>query len=149
MLPMWPLSELCKQIESEERLAAPEEQEILSRYVGWGGLADCFDEAPQQVCGAESVAFTEEEYAAARGQFPYRLLHLSRGHHRGLSTRRLRRWVSGSGNLLVASCGVGNFIGMLPDSMAASKVYGVELDCICGQVARQLYQNSRIAVHRL
>lgn len=130
-------------VESENRLATPQEQEILSRYVGWGGLADCFDEKHSRYAELKAL-LTEEEYAAARASSLtafYTSPIIIDAIYKALAQMGLE-----SGNLLEPACGVGNFIGMLPDSMNACKAYGVELDSISGRIARQLYQNSRIAV---
>ena len=132
-----------QRVEQENRLAAPEEQETLSRYVGWGGLADCFDEKHSRYAELKAL-LTEEEYAAARASSLtafYTPPGLINAIYKALAQMGLE-----SGNLLEPACGVGNFIGMLPDSMRDCKVYGVELDGISGRIARQLYQNSRIAV---
>ena len=133
-----------KQIEAEERIATPEEQEILSRYVGWGGLADCFDERHGKYLELKSL-LSEDEYAAARASSLtafYTSPVIIGAMYQALSQMGFRQ-----GNILEPSCGVGNFIGMLPDSMADSKVYGVEIDSISGRIAQQLYQNSSIAVN--
>ena len=133
-----------KQIEAEERLATPEEQEILSRYVGWGGLADCFDERHGKYLELKSL-LSEDEYAAARASSLtafYTSPVIIGAMYQALSQMGFRQ-----GNILEPSCGVGNFIGMLPDSMADSKAYGVEIDSISGRIAQQLYQNSSIAVN--
>ena len=133
-----------KQIEAEERLATPEEQEILSRYVGWGGLADCFDERHGKYLELKSL-LDENEYAAARASSLtafYTSPVIIGAMDQALSQMGFRQ-----GNILEPSCGVGNFIGMLPDSMADSKAYGVEIDSISGRIAQQLYQNSSIAVN--
>ena len=133
-----------KQIEAEERLATPEEQEILSRYVGWGGLADCFDEHHGKYLELKSL-LDEDEYAAARaGSLTafYTSPVIIEAMYQALSQMGFRQ-----GNILEPSCGVGNFIGMLPDQMAGSKVYGVEIDSISGRIAQQLYQNSSIAIN--
>ena len=133
-----------KQIKAEERLATPEEQEILSRYVGWGGLADCFDERHGKYLELKSL-LSEDEYAAARASSLtafYTSPVIIGAMYQALSQMGFRQ-----GNILEPSCGVGNFIGMLPDSMADSKVYGVEIDSISGRIAQQLYQNSSIAVN--
>lgn len=130
-------------VESENRLATPQEQEILSRYVGWGGLADCFDEKHSRYAELKAL-LTEEEYAAARASSLtafYTSPIIIDAIYKALAQMGLE-----SGNLLEPACGIGNFIGMLPDSMSACKAYGVELDSISGRIARQLYQNSRIAV---
>lgn len=131
------------QIEEEERLATPEEQEVLSRYVGWGGLASCFEET--HVGNPElKNRLTNEEYAAARESTLtafYTSPVIIKAMYQALEQMGFQ-----TGNILEPSCGVGNFIGMLPDSMAESKAYGVELDSISGRIARQLYQNSSIIV---
>lgn len=133
-----------KEIEAEERLATPEEQEILSRYVGWGGLADCFDERHGKYLELKSL-LDEDEYATARASSLtafYTSPVIIRAMYQALEQMGFRQ-----GNILEPSCGVGNFIGMLPDSMADSKAYGVEIDSISGRIAQQLYQNSSIAVN--
>ena len=132
-----------KQIENENRLATPEEQETLSRYVGWGGLADCFDERHGKYLELKSL-LDEDEYAAARASSLtafYTSPVIVEAMYKALSQMGFQ-----TGNILEPACGVGNFIGMIPDSMADSKTYGVELDSISGRIARQLYQNSSIAV---
>ena len=132
-----------QRVEQENRLATPEEQKTLSRYVGWGGLADCFDEKHSRYAELKAL-LTEEEYAAARASSLtafYTSPIIIDAIYKALAQMGLE-----SGNLLEPACGIGNFIGMLPDSMNACKVYGVELDSISGRIARQLYQNSRIAV---
>ncbi len=133
-----------KEIEAEERLATLEEQEILSRYVGWGGLADCFDERHGKYLELKSL-LDEDEYAAARASSLtafYTSPVIIGAMYQALEQMGFRQ-----GNILEPSCGVGNFIGMLPDSMADSKAYGVEIDSISGRIAQQLYQNSSIAVN--
>ena len=133
-----------KQIETEKRLATREEQEIRSRYVGWGGLADCFDERHGKYLELKSL-LDEDEYAAARASSLtafYTSPVIIRAMYQALEQMGFRQ-----GNILEPSCGVGNFIGMLPDSMAESKAYGVEIDSISGRIAQQLYQNSSIAVN--
>ncbi len=132
-----------KRIEDEDRLATPEEQETLSRYVGWGGLADCFDDRHGKYLELKSL-LDEDEYAAARASSLtafYTPPVVVGAIYRTLSQMGFER-----GNILEPACGVGNFIGMIPDSMADSKAYGVEIDSISGRIARQLYQNSSIAV---
>ena len=134
---------MLKRIEDEERLANPVEQEILSRYVGWGGLADCFDEKHSKYQELKAL-LSEEEYAAARASSLtafYTSPVIIRAMYQALEQMGFRE-----GNILEPSCGVGNFIGMIPDSMAGSHAYGVELDSISGRIAQQLYQNSSIAV---
>ncbi len=133
-----------KQIEAEERLATPTEQEVLSRYVGWGGLADCFDDRNSHYEELKGL-LDSEEYEAARASSLtafYTSPVIIEGIYQALSQMGFQ-----TGNLLEPSCGVGNFIGMLPESMADCKAYGVELDSISGRIARQLYQNSSIAVN--
>lgn len=132
-----------QKIEGEARLATRSEQEILSRYVGWGGLADCFDERNSHYGELKSL-LDEQEYAAARESTLtafYTAPVIIEAVYKALSQMGFA-----NGNLLEPSCGVGNFIGMLPERMADSKVYGVELDSISGRIAQQLYQNSSIAV---
>ena len=132
-----------KRIEDEIRLASPEEQEILSRYVGWGGLADCFDEKNAKYPELRAL-LTEEEFAAARASALtafYTSPTIIHAMYQALEQMGFRE-----GNILEPSCGVGNFIGMIPDSIAGSHIYGVELDSISGRIAQQLYQNSSIAV---
>ncbi len=134
---------LLKRLEAEERLATPEEQEVLSQYVGWGGLADCFDERHSKYLELKAL-LTVEEYTAARESTLsafYTPPVVIRAMYQALDNMNFR-----NGNILEPSCGVGNFIGMIPDSMSASKVYGVELDSISGRIAQQLYQKSSIAV---
>ena len=134
---------MLKRIEDEERLATPVEQEILSRYVGWGGLADCFDEKHSKYQELKAL-LSEEEYAAARASSLtafYTSPVIIQSMYQALAQMGFRE-----GNILEPSCGVGNFIGMIPDSMAGSHAYGVELDSISGRIAQQLYQNSSIAV---
>ena len=134
---------MLKRIEDEGRLATPVEQEILSRYVGWGGLADCFDEKHSKYQELKAL-LSEEEYAAARAS------SLTAFYTSpviiGAMYQALERMGFREGNILEPSCGVGNFIGMIPESMAGSHAYGVELDSISGRIAQQLYQNSSIAV---
>jgi N12 class adenine-specific DNA methylase len=132
-----------KRVEDEDRLATPEEQETLSRYVGWGGLADCFDERHGRYLELKSL-LDEDEYAAARASSLtafYTSPVIVEAMYKALSQMGFQ-----TGNILEPACGVGNFIGMIPDSMAGSKAYGVEIDSISGRIARQLYQNSSIAV---
>lgn len=134
---------LLKQLESEERLATPEEQKILSQYVGWGGLADCFDERHSKYAELKSL-LREDEYSAARESTLtafYTPPVVIRAMYQAFENMQFR-----NGNILEPSCGIGNFIGMVPDSMSESKVYGVELDSISGRIAQQLYQKSSIAV---
>ena len=133
-----------KQIEAEERLATPEEQEILSRYVGWGGLADCFEGTSPHYGELKSL-LDSEEYAAARASSLtafYTPPVVIRGIYKALAQMGFTQ-----GNILEPSCGTGNFLGLLPTDMAGSKAYGVELDSISGRIAGQLYQNASISVN--
>ena len=134
---------LLKKLEAENRFATPEEQEILTQYVGWGGLADCFDERHSKYAELKAL-LTEEEYAAARSS-------TLNAHYTSPTVIRaiyeaVGRMGFKTGNILEPSCGVGNFFGCLPESMAESKLYGVELDSLTGRIAQQLYQNASIAV---
>ena len=132
-----------KRIEAEERLATPEEQEILSRYVGWGGLPQCFEETHSKYAELKSL-LDEDEYAAARASSLtafYTPPVVIRGIYKALSQMGFQQ-----GNLLEPACGTGNFIGLLPADMAGSKAYGVEIDSISGRIAQQLYQNASISV---
>ena len=134
---------LLKRLGAEDRLATPEEQEVLARYVGWGGLADCFDERHSKYAELKAL-LTEEEYAAARESTLtafYTPPVVIRSIYQALTNMGFQ-----TGNLLEPSCGIGNFIGMRPEALADSKIYGVELDGISGRIAQQLYQQSSIAV---
>ena len=134
-------------LESENRDATPEEQEILSRYVGWGGLADAFD--PDKDSWAKEYTqlkelLSPEEYAAARASTlnaHYTSPTVIRAIYDGVEKMGFQ-----TGNILEPSCGVGNFFGMLPESMAGSKLYGVELDSISGRIAQKLYPEANITV---
>ena len=135
---------ILKQIEVEERLATPEEQEILSRYVGWGGLANSFEQTSPHYEELKSL-LDSEEYAAARASSLtafYTPPVVIRGIYKALSQMGFTQ-----GNILEPSCGTGNFLGLLPADMAGSKAYGVELDSISGRIAGQLYQNASISVN--
>lgn len=132
-----------KKIEAEERLATPEEQITLSRYVGWGGLSDCFDERNSHFQELKSL-LDSEEYAAARESTLtafYTSPVITDAIYQALSQMGFH-----SGNLLEPACGVGNFIGSIPESMNC-KAYGVEIDSISGRIAGQLYQNSSVSVN--
>ena len=134
---------LLKQLEAESRLATPEEQEVLSQYVGWGGLSHWFDDRHPRYQELKDL-LTTEEYAAARESSLtafYTPPVVIRAMYKALESMNFRQ-----GNILEPSCGVGNFLGMLPDSMAQSQLYGVELDSITGRIAKQLYQKNNIAV---
>ena len=133
-----------KRIEAEERLATPEEQEVLSRYVGWGGLPQCFEETHSKYAELKSL-LDEDEYAAARASSLtafYTPPVVIRGIYKALAQMGFQQ-----GNILEPACGTGNFIGLLPADMAGSKAYGVELDSISGRIAQQLYQNASISVN--
>ena len=134
-------------LEEEHRGATAEEQEVLSQYVGWGGLADAFD--PDKSSWAKEYAelkglLSEDEYAAARSS-------VLNAHYTSPTVIRsiydaVERMGFHSGNILEPSMGVGNFFGMLPDSMAGSRLYGVELDSITGRIAQKLYPQADITV---
>ena len=134
-------------LEQEHRGATPEEQQVLSQYVSWGGLADAFD--PGKDSWAKEYAelkglLSEDEYAAARSSTlnaHYTSPTVIRGIYDAVERMGFR-----SGNILEPSMGVGNFFGMLPDSMADSRLYGVELDSITGRIAKKLYPQADITV---
>ncbi|MBQ2726088.1 MAG: DEAD/DEAH box helicase family protein, partial [Clostridia bacterium] len=136
-----------KQIETEKRHATPVEQEILSKYVGWGGLADAFDDSKENWKSeyAElSAALTPEEYTAARSSTlnaHYTSPTVIKAIYEAVGNMGFQ-----SGNILEPAMGVGNFFGLLPEEMAGSKLYGVELDSITGRIAKQLYPNADITV---
>ena len=135
--------ELLHKLESENRLATPNEQDILSQYVGWGGLPQFFEESNAHY-GELKALLTEDEYAAARESTLtafYTPPVVIRAMYKGLSNLGFQ-----TGNILEPSCGVGNFMGLLPENMENSKMYGVELDSISGRIAQQLYQKNSIAV---
>ena len=136
-----------KQIETEGRNATPQEQEILSRYVGWGGLPDAFD--PDKETWAREYTelkslLTPEEYASARAST------LTAHYTSPTIIKAIYEAVGNlgfsAGNLLEPSCGVGNFFGLLPESMEKSKLYGVELDSVSGRIAAQLYPKANITI---
>ena len=134
---------LLKQLEAENRPATSEEQEGLAKYVGWGGLADCFDPKHSRYEELKRL-LSETEYAAARESTLtafYTPPVVIRSIYAALGQMGFRQ-----GNVLEPACGVGHFLGMLPESMAESKVYGVELDDVSGRIARQLYPRSSISV---
>lgn len=134
---------LLKRLEAESRYATSVEQGVLSKYVGWGGLADCFDEKHSKY-GELKALLSEDEYAAARESTLtafYTPPVVIRSMYQALENMNFK-----AGNVLEPSCGVGNFLGMLPQSMEQSKLYGVELDSISGRIAQQLYQKSSVAV---
>ena len=138
---------LLKYLEETTGQATPEQQQVLSRYVGWGGLADAFD--PDKESWSKEYTqlkelLTPEEYAAARGS-------TLNAHYTSPTVIRaiyeaVGRMGFETGNILEPSCGVGNFFGMLPENMAGSKLYGVELDSISGRIAQQLYPKADITV---
>ena len=134
---------LLKRVEAENRAATPEEQEVLVKYVGWGGLADCFDPKNSRYEELKGL-LSETEYAAARESTltafytPPVVIH---SIYAALGQMGFRQ-----GNVLEPACGIGHFLGMLPESMTESKLYGVELDDISGRIARQLYPRSSISV---
>ena len=132
-----------KAIEAENRTATAEEQAVLAQYVGWGGLADFFDEKNPRYSELKDL-LTDAEYAAARESTLtafYTPPVVIRGIYAALGQMGFTQ-----GNILEPSCGIGNFLGILPESMSGSKLYGVELDDLSGRIARQLYQKSSIAV---
>ena len=138
---------LLKYLEETTGQATPEQQEVLSRYVGWGGVADAFD--PSKTAWAKEYAelkelLTPEEYEAARASTlnaHYTSPTVIRAIYYAVEQMGFR-----TGNILEPSCGVGNFFGMLPESMTGSRLYGVELDSISGHIAKQLYPKADITV---
>lgn len=136
-----------RQLEIENRNANANEQEILSKYVGWGGLADAFDEKKETWADEYHElknALTEEEYTAARGS-TLNAHYTSPVIIRGIYSALEQIGFTG-GNILEPSMGIGNFFGMLPDSMKESRLYGVELDSISGRIAKKLYPKAQIKV---
>ena len=138
--------QLLKKCQEENRFATPEEQIVLSKYVGWGGLSEAFDEN-NSVWETEylelSSVLTPEEYASARESTLtafYTPPEVITAIYKAMEQMGFKE-----GNLLEPSCGIGNFIGMLPDAMQDSKIYGVELDTISAGIAQQLYQKTTIA----
>ena len=132
-----------KTVEAENRSATAEEQTVLAQYVGWGGLADFFDEKNPRYAELKEL-LTDAEYAAAR-ESTLTAFYTPPVVIRGIYTA-LGQMGFTQGNILEPACGIGNFLGMLPESMSGSKLYGVELDDLSGRIARQLYQKSSIAV---
>ena len=139
--------QLLKKCEEEHRQATPEEQKILSGYVGWGGLADAFDES-KPAWATEylelKTVLTPAEYDSARAS-------TLNAHYTSPTVIRAIYEAVGkmgftTGNILEPACGVGNFFGMLPEEMSASRLYGVELDSISGRIAKQLYPKADITV---
>lgn len=134
-------------IEAERRLATPEEQEILSKYVGWGGVADAFDETKDNWRSEYAELkglLTESEYSSAREST------LNAHYTSPTVIKAIYECVANmgftTGNVLEPACGIGNFFGLVPEAMGKSKLYGIELDSITGRIAKQLYQNANIAV---
>ena len=138
---------LLQILEQEERLATPEEQEILSRYVGWGGIPQAFEENNSSWTNEYlelKNTLSPEEYSAARASTLnafYTSPTVIRSMYEALENMGLKQ-----GNILEPSCGVGNFMGMIPESMSKTNMYGVELDPVSGRIAKQLYQKNKIAV---
>ena len=138
---------LLQTLEKEERLAAPEEQEILSRYVGWGGIPQAFEENNSSWANEYlelKNTLSPEEYSAARASTLnafYTSPTVIRSMYEAVENMGLKQ-----GNILEPSCGVGNFMGLLPESMSKTNMYGVELDPVSGRIAKQLYQKNKIAV---
>ena len=138
---------LLQTLEQEERLATPEEQEILSRYVGWGGIPQAFEENNSNWTNEYlelKNTLSPEEYSAARASTLnafYTSPTVIRSMYEALENMGLKQ-----GNILEPSCGVGNFMGMIPESMSKANMYGVELDPVTGRIAKQLYQKNKIAV---
>ena len=134
---------LLHKIEYEQRLATPDEQITLSQYVGWGGLADCFDERSTHYDELKSL-LSNAEYESARASTlnaHYTTPVVIRAIYAALANMGFEH-----GNILEPSCGVGNFFGCLPESMKDSKLYGVEIDILTGRIAQQLYQNANVTV---
>ena len=138
---------LLQTLEKEERLATPEEQEILSRYVGWGGIPQAFEEKNSSWTNEYlelKNTLSPEEYSAARASILnafYTSPIVIRSMYEALENMGLKQ-----GNILEPSCGVGNFMGLIPESMSKTNMYGVELDPVSGRIAKQLYQKNKIAV---
>ena len=138
---------LLQTLEKEERLATPEEQEILSRYVGWGGIPQAFEENNSSWANEYlelKNTLSPEEYSAARASTLnafYTSPTVIRSMYEALENMGLKQ-----GNILEPSCGVGNFMGLIPESMSKANMYGVELDPVSGRIAKQLYQKNKIAV---
>ena len=138
---------LLQTLEKEERLATPEEQEILSRYVGWGGIPQAFEESNSSWANEYlelKNTLSPEEYSAARASTLnafYTSPTVIRSMYEALENMGLKQ-----GNILEPSCGVGNFMGLIPESMSKANMYGVELDPVSGRIAKQLYQKNKIVV---
>ncbi len=138
---------VLKECEAEHRLARSEEQEILSQYVGWGGLADAFDDSKANWANEYAElrqALTREEYEQARASTlnaHYTSPVIIKAMYKALENMGFRE-----GNILEPSCGIGNFMGLVPESMSDSKIYGIEIDSITGRIAQQLYQKNSIVI---
>lgn len=138
---------MLQAIEAENRLATAEEQEVLSRYVGWGGIPQAFDEANSSWSDEYAELkqlLTENEYESARGSTlnaHYTSPTVIKAIYQAIESMGFK-----TGNVLEPACGIGNFLGLVPESMSGSRLYGVELDSITGRIAQQLYQSANIAV---
>ena len=138
---------VLKECEFEHRLATPEEQKILSEYVGWGGLADAFDETKSNWANEFQelyAALSPEEYEQARASTltsHYTSPVIIKSMYKALENMGFSQ-----GNILEPSCGIGNFMGLVPESMKDSKIYGIEIDSITGRIAQQLYQRNSVAI---
>ena len=136
-----------EKIESEKRIATPEEQKVLSQYVGWGGLADAFDESKSAWAGEYQELkslLSDTEYASARESTlnaHYTSPTIIRSIYEALDNMGFEK-----GNVLEPAMGIGNFFGMLPEKMQGSRLYGVELDGITGRIAKQLYPKANIKI---
>ena len=139
--------QLLKHLEAEGLQASPEQQQVLSRYVGWGGLPDAFDASKPSWASeyqALKAAFTPEEYTAARASTlnaHYTSPTVIRAIYEAIGNMGFQ-----TGNILEPSMGIGNFFGMLPENMRGSRLYGVELDSITGRIAKQLYPKANITI---
>ncbi|MBE5041014.1 DEAD/DEAH box helicase family protein [Oscillospiraceae bacterium DSM 107454] len=138
---------VLKECEFAHRLATPEEQEVLSQYVGWGGLADAFDETKTAWADEFTELYTTlspEEYESARASTltsHFTPPVVIKAMYQALSNMGFTQ-----GNILEPSCGIGNFMGLVPERMGESKIYGIELDSITGRIAQQLYQKNSVAI---
>src|SRR5699024_1353625 len=139
--------ELLKKLETENRNATKEEQNVLARYVGWGGIADAFDERKENWKSERErlkLLLNEEEYKSASHST------LSSFYTPNVAIdgiyKALKQFGFEKGNILEPSCGIGNFFGRLPNEFVNSKLYGVELDSISGRIAKKLYPNAKIEI---
>ncbi len=138
---------LLHELEFDKRLATPEEQEVLSNYVGWGGLSDAFDESKDNWANEFQELYSTlspEEYEQARASTltsHFTSPTIIKAMYQALANMGFTQ-----GNILEPSCGIGNFMGLVPDSMSESKIYGIEIDSITGRIAQQLYQKNSIAI---